>query len=156
MYNTTPHQRAIAPKLNMIVIGTAYVVFALSTWFTPSRWIKASAYTEMAQIIPIHVWSVLFAISAVLLLMSPMLHKVRTVVVTSLTFSLMIAGSWTAASFLRYIATNGVQTTPVSWIAWLMIAYIICRAAFILDQPDRIQLIVGPQNEDGVFFDKRV
>jgi hypothetical protein len=155
MYNTTPHQRAIAPKLNMIIVGVAYIIFALSTWLNPDRWIKASAYSELAQIIPIHLWSVLFGVAGVLLLISPVMHKVRWVIVTSLTFSLMISGSWAVASFIKYISVESVRTTPVSWIAWLMISYIICRAAFILDQPDRIQLLVPTEDKDGDGIEQR-
>lgn len=140
MIPLTQKQRLAAHKLNMVVVAISYLIFAYSMFFSPHRWINAVAYHSMTEVLPISWWAVVFTVSAFMLLSAARLDQYRWWTVAALTGGIMVSVSWNIASFAQFVSSN--STTPLSFIAWLMFVYILVRAAFILDSPERVRIVV--------------
>ena len=127
-----PFTRTIgASRANMIVIGAGYCVYALSLLLQPARWNRTPAYHNLLAIMPAPAWGLCFALTSAALLAAVAVYRMRWLSVAALTAAGVITAAWTLAFVVRW-ATNG-STTPETWVSWAVNAYVLGRAAILLD-----------------------
>lgn len=130
---SSPFARALSPaRAHMTVIGTGYAVYALSLLFQPVRWNRTPAYHNLLAIMPAPAWGACFAVIAAALAAAVAFPRVRWVAVTALTAALAITLPWTGAFVVRWLTND--STTPETWVSWAVNAYLIIRAAILLDR----------------------
>ena len=120
-----------ASRSNMLVIGTGYGVYALSLLFQPTRWSRTPAYHNLLAIMPAPAWGLCFALTSAALFAAVAVYRMRWLSVAALTAAGVITLAWTLAFLVRW-ATND-STTPETWVSWAVNAYMLGRAAVLLD-----------------------
>lgn len=115
----------------MAVIGTAYAVFALSLELQPARWGATPAYHNLLRILPQRGWGAVFAVTAVLLYAAVPRHGRRWQAVLALTAGFAVTTGWASAFVVRWLTSP--NTTPETWVSWLLFDYLLLRAAVLLD-----------------------
>ena len=127
-----PFARSLgSSRANMIVIGAGYAVYALSLLLQPLRWSRTPAYHNLLAIMPAPGWGACFAAASAALLAAVFLYRQRWLSVAALTAAGVITLAWTLAFIVRW-ATND-STTPETWVSWAVNAYVLGRAAILLD-----------------------
>ncbi len=129
---TRPFTRTIgASRSNMIVIGLGYGIYALSLLFQPLRWSRTPAYHNLLALMPATAWGLCFAGVSAALFAAVAAYSMRWLSVAALTGAGIITLAWTFAFVVRW-ATND-STTPETWVSWAVNAYVLGRAAVLLD-----------------------
>ena len=118
-------------RANMLVIGSGYGVYALSLVFQGTRWSRTPAYRNLLAIMPAWGWGACFAVASAALLAAVAAHGSRRLSVAAITAAAVITVPWTLAFIVRW-ATNS-STTPETWVSWAINAYLLARAAVLLD-----------------------
>jgi drug/metabolite transporter (DMT)-like permease len=132
----------------MLVIGAGYGVYALSLLLQPARWSRTPAYRNLLAVLPAHEWGICFAAVSAVLFAAVGLYGKRWLSVTALTAAAAITVPWTLAFLVRW-ATNDA-TTPETWVSWGVNAYLIARAATLLDYREvLVSRRDGGQDDDG-------
>jgi len=127
-----PFARTIgASRANMTVIGTGYGIYALSLLLQGARWSRTPAYSNLLAIMPAPAWGLCFACVSAALLAAVAAYRMRWLSVAALTAAGIITLAWTLAFIVRW-ATND-STTPETWVSWAFNAYLLARAAVLLD-----------------------
>jgi hypothetical protein len=116
----------------MLVIGTAYAVYALSLLFQPARWSKTPAYHNLLAIMPAPAWGIVFAVIAAAMAGAVAFPRRRWLAVIALTAALAITLPWTGAFVVRWATSD--STTPETWVSWAVNAFLIIRAAVLLEE----------------------
>lgn len=120
-----------AARANMLVIGIGYAIYALSLLLQGSRWERTPAYRNLLLILPQWGWGAFFAAVAAMLLAATALPGRRWLAVAALTAGLAITIPWTLAFIVRWATST--NTTPETWVSWATNAYLLTRAALLLD-----------------------
>lgn len=120
-----------ASRANMLVIGAGYGIYALSLLLQPERWSRTPAYRNLLVILPASGWGLCFAGVSAALFAAVAAYRMRWLSVTALTAAAIITLAWTFAFIVRW-ATNS-STTPETWVSWAVNAYLLVRAAILLD-----------------------
>lgn len=129
----SPFARALSPaRAHMTVIGAGYAVYAVSLLFQPLRWSRTPAYHNLLAIMPAPAWGGCFAVIAVAVAGSVAFPRVRWLAVIALTAALAITLPWAGAFVVRWLTNDA--TTPETWVSWAVNAYLIIRAAILLDR----------------------
>jgi hypothetical protein len=129
---TGPFIRTLgASRANMLVIGAGYGIYALSLLFQPLRWSRTPAYHNILAIMPAPWWGLCFAVTSALLFAAVAMYGKRWLSVAALTAAGIITLAWTLAFIVRWATNN--STTPETWVSWAVNAYLLTRAAALLD-----------------------
>lgn len=129
---TRPFTRAIgASRANMLTIGTGYGIYALSLLLQGARWSRTPAYSNLLAVMPATAWGACFALVSAALFAAVAAYSLRWLSVAALTAAGIITLAWTFAFVVRW-ATND-STTPETWVSWAVNAYVLARAAILLD-----------------------
>lgn len=129
---TRPFTRAIgASRANMLTIGLGYGIYALSLLLQGARWSRTPAYSNLLALMPATAWGACFAAVSAALFAAVAVYRLRWLSVTALTAAGIITLAWTFAFVVRW-ATND-STTPETWVSWAVNAYVLGRAAILLD-----------------------
>lgn len=120
-----------AARANMLVLGTGYAIYALSLLLQGVRWYRTPAYHNLLAVMPASGWGICFAVVSVTLLAAVYWHGKRWLPVTALTLAATITVPWTLAFVVRWATSD--STTPETWVSWATNAYLITRAAILLD-----------------------
>lgn len=146
------HRPAWAPvralgtsRSNMLVVGSGYAIYALSLLLQPLRWSRTPAYHDLLVIMPAAGWGAFFGAVSAALLAAVFLYRLRWLSVTALTAAGVITLAWSLAFLVRWATNN--STTPETWVSWAFNAYLLGRAAILLDY--REALIPGGRRHDG-------
>jgi hypothetical protein len=125
------HRLIGAPRANMCVIAVAYAIFALSLLLQPSRWAATPAYRNLLAIMPQYGWGAVFAALAVLLAAAVWWFGRQWLSVLALTAAFMVTTAWGGAFIVRWLTS--ANTTPETWVSWLVFDFLLLRAAALLD-----------------------
>ena len=132
-------------RSNMLVVGCGYGIYALSLLLQPLRWSRTPAYHVLLAIMPAAGWGICFGAVSASLLAAVFLFRLRWLSVAALTAAGVITLAWALAFVVRWL-TNG-STTPETWVSWAFNAYLLGRAAILLDY--REALILAGRRHDG-------
>lgn len=127
-----PFARSIgASRANMFVIGAGYGIYALSLLLQGARWYRTPAYHLLLVPLPASGWGVCFAAVSGLMFAAVCRYGWRWLSVTALTMAAVITAAWTLAFLVRWATSD--NTTPETWVSWATNAYLLARAAVLLD-----------------------
>lgn len=142
-----------APKLNLVVMGTAYLIFGLSLMFQPHRWASTPAYHVLLEIFSARTWGALFLPSgAALAVAAWQLACRRWVVVAALVLAFTLTTGWMLSFVARYLTSP--STTPETWVSWLIFDFILIKVAISLDHPAPAVAVTGGEDLAGQAIDK--
>jgi hypothetical protein len=137
-----------APKLNLVVMGAAYLIFGLSLMFQPHRWASTPAYHVLLEIFTARTWGVLFIVSGAALALAAWQLAFRRWVVAAFT----LTTGWMLSFVARYL-TNP-STTPETWVSWAIFDYLLIKVAISLDHPAPAVAVTGGEDLAGQAIDK--
>jgi hypothetical protein len=124
-------RRLGATRANMLVIAFAYGIYALSLLLQGQRWAKTPAYHDLLAVMPQAAWGACHAAASAALFAAVVFRRERWLSVAALTVALVITVPWTLAFMVRWATSD--STTPVTWVSWAVNAYLLVRAAVLLD-----------------------
>jgi hypothetical protein len=115
----------------MLVIGAGYLIFGLSLLLQPRRWSSTPAYHDLLIIMPQRPWGAIFTVTAALLAAAVRQAGPRRLAVTALTVAIMLTTTWAGAFVVRWLTSP--NTTPETWVSWLVFDWLLIRSAALLD-----------------------
>jgi hypothetical protein len=130
-------------RLDLAVMSAAFLIFALSLIFQPSRWHATPAYHVLLLILPAQAWGALFLASGASMGASAWQFTRRWAVVASLVLAFTLTTGWALSFIVRY-ATSG-STTPETWVSWFVFDFLLVKVAVSLDRGPAV-----PPPGDGV------
>lgn len=119
-----------ATRSNMLVIGAAYSIFAVSLLLQSARWGLTPAYHDLLGILPQQSWGVGFAVISALLLTAVALYGRRWLSVLALSAGIAITTFWCTGFIVRWLTSP--NTTPETWVSWAVFDYLLLRALTLL------------------------
>lgn len=129
---TRPLTRTLgAARSNMLVLACGYGIYALSLLLQGVRWSRTPAYRNLLAVMPASAWGICFAVVSAALFSGVRWHGARWPSVAALTAAAAITVPWTLAFVVRWATSD--STTPETWVSWATNAYLIARAAILLD-----------------------
>lgn len=134
-------------KLNLAVMGAAYLIFGFSLLLQSHRWGSTPAYHILLAIFRAQTWGALFILSGASLGVSAWQHGHRRwLVVASLMLAFTLTTGWALAFVVRYLTSP--NTTPETWVSWAVFDYLLLKIAISIDHPVPAPPSAGPQIED--------
>lgn len=127
----SPILHSARARPNMFVIAAAFGIFSLSLLFQGKRWASTPAYHDILAIMPQSAWGGIFAGVTVLLAGAVRCPHWRWLAVTALTAAFMVTTCWALAFVVRWLTSP--NTTPETWVSWMVFDYVLIRAAGLLD-----------------------
>jgi hypothetical protein len=125
------------PRAHMVVLCCVFTLLALTLWFQPERFSNTPSYANLLNILRQHTWAVLYAIPAILMMVSLKYYMLRGLVIVTHTLTGAMLIAWEYAFIVRWITDSG--TTIVNVLSWFVLIYLLIRSAVTIDDYTRMR-----------------
>ena len=119
-----------------VVIGVAFLCFALGMLLQPGRFYATPAYGTLTQVFNIRVWGALYLVVAALLGIYVSFFTPRLFGIVVHIVGLIVTSVWWLAFVIRWLTDD--KTTVVNVASWLVFLLVIGRSASLIPMASRI------------------
>jgi hypothetical protein len=114
------------PRAHMAALCFGFTALALALWFQPSRFGNTPSYANLLNIFRPHTWAVLYAIPAVLMILSLWHYTAKKLVILTHALTIALLAVWEFAFVVRWLTDD--RTTVVNVLSWGYMLYLATRS----------------------------